>query len=264
MKIENLHIVWFSATGTTKQIVQLIADQFAAESVIKHDITKSVLSEDISIGSNDLMIVGMPVYAGRTPDIAMKALNRFKGAGTPAIIACVYGNRDYDDALLELKNTLQTNAFTIVSAGAFIAQHSIFPAVGASRPDDKDKEIICAFGKKSAALITSLNDANILPDINVKGNHPYKKHGKVPLTPKADKKCNKCGACVNLCPTDAIPDFNPRITLGMNCNACARCIAVCPQQARHFGGFIYRIAGRKFIKDNSARKEPETVYIEIG
>ena len=255
-------MVWFSATGTTKQIVRFIADRFAAESVMKHDITKSKTDEDIRIGSNDLLIVGMPVYAGRVPDIAVKALNKFKGDKTPAVMTCVYGNRDYDDALLELKNILQANGFSIVSAGAFIAQHSIFPAVGASRPDEKDKETITAFGEKSAALIASLEHTNNLPDINVKGNYPYKQPGKIPLTPKADKKCNKCGSCVTLCPTDAIPEFNPRITFGMKCNACARCIAVCPQQARHFGGLLYKIAGRKFTKANSARKEPETVYVE--
>ena len=260
MKVNNLHLVWFSATATTKRITEIIAEQFMAESVMKHDITKKTLSEDILIGSNDLLIVGMPVYAGRIPAIAAKALSKFKGSETPAVMACVYGNRDYDDALLELKNILQTNGFSIVSAAAFIAQHSIFPVVGASRPDDKDKEIITTFGEKSAALIASLEHTNHLPDINVKGNFPYKKPGKVPLTPKADKKCNKCGSCVKLCPTDAIPAINPRITFGKKCNACARCISVCPQQARHFGGLLYKIAGRGFIKANSARKEPETMY----
>ena len=261
MKIDNLHLVWFSATATTKYIISTIAAQFAVESVVKHDITKSKLNDDIHISSNDLLIVGMPVYAGRIPAIAVNALNKFKGNKTPAVIACVYGNRDYDDALLEIKDILQTNNFTVISAGAFIAQHSIFPAVGASRPDEKDKEIITTFGKKSATLISSLDTVNNLPDINVKGNRPYKKHNKVPLTPKVDKKCDKCGVCIKVCPTDAIPSFNPRITFGRQCIACARCIALCPQQARHFGGFIYNFFGKKFIKANSARKEPEVMFL---
>jgi len=264
MKIDNLHILWFSATGTTKLIIQLIAEQFTANSVIKHDITKSTLSDDIHIGSTDLLIVGMPVYAGRIPTIAVNALNKFKGNKTPAVITCVYGNRDYDDALLELKDLVQANAFTVVSAGAFIAQHSIFPTVGTSRPDEKDEKIIKAFGERSAALMASLEQTNNLPDINVKGNHPYKKPGKVPLSPKTDKHCNKCGICVKLCPTDAIPAFNPKITLGMKCNACARCIAVCPQQARRFKGLLYKFAGKSFTKKNSIRKEPEVMYVEIG
>jgi len=263
MKINNLNLVWFSATATTKNITAIIAEQFTTEAVTRHDITKSKLNDDIHIHSNDLLIVGMPVYAGRIPAVAVGALNKFKGNKTPAVIVCVYGNREYDDALLELKDILQANDFTIISAGAFIAQHSIFPTVGTSRPDEKDKEMIASFGRKSASLVSSLETTSNLPDIKVKGNRPYKKGGKVPLTPKADKKCNKCGTCVKLCPTNAIPSFNPRITFGSKCNSCARCIAVCPQCARHFGGLLYKFAGKKFTKDNSDRKEPETIYLEM-
>ncbi len=263
MKIEKTHLVWFSATASTKQIIELIAKQCSPTSVEKYDITKSDLKEDIQMAANDLLIVGMPVYAGRIPAVADKSLQRFKGCNTPAIIVCVYGNRDYEDALLELKDTVQANGFIVVSAAAFIAQHSIFPVVAANRPDEKDKDAIRTFGEKSATLISALDNTNNLPSIKVKGKHPYKKPGKVPLSPKTDKTCNKCGLCVKLCPTNAIPAFNPKITLGSKCFACARCIAVCPQHARHFGGIIYRIAGNKFIKANSTRKEPETMYIEI-
>ena len=263
MDIKNLHLVWFSATATTKQIVGLIAEQFKSESTVKHDITKSSLSEDININPTDLLILGMPVYAGRIPSITIDTLNRFKGNNTPAVIACVYGNRDYDDALLEMKKILQKNGFIIVSAAAFIAQHSIFPEVGASRPDERDIEAIKVFGEKSNKLIASLDNTENLPDINIKGNYPHKKAGKVPLSPKVNRKCNKCGVCVNICPTDAIPTFNPKITFGGKCIACARCIAICPQQARHFGGIIYRIAAKLFVKKNLVRKEPEVVYIEL-
>jgi len=261
MKIDNLHVVWFSATTTTKRITGLIAEQFTAESVTNHDTTKNIPEDDILIGPNDLLIAGMPVYAGRIPAIAAKALSKFKGGRTPAVIICVYGNRDYDDALLELKEILKTNGFSTISAGAFIAQHAIFPAVGASRPDEKDRSIIIDFARKSAAILATIEGTDALPDINVKGNHPYKKPGKIPLSPRAARKCDKCGICAKLCPTDAIPASSPRVTFGSKCIACARCIAVCPQQARHFGGILYRIVGKKFIKDNSARKEPEATYI---
>ena len=262
MKINNLHTIWFSATATTKHITELIAEQFAVESATKYDITQNTPENDIQIGPNDLFIVGVPVYAGRVPAIAVKALNRFKGDKTPAVIVCVYGNRDYDDALIELKDILQTNAFTIISAAAFIAQHSIFPSVGASRPDEKDKSVVVDFARKSAKLLTELEETNNLPDINVKGNRPYIKPGRIPLSPKSDKKCNKCGLCIKICPTNAIPALNPRVTFGSKCIACARCISLCPQQARHFGGILYRIVGKKFVKTYSARKEPEVAYIE--
>jgi Dissimilatory sulfite reductase (desulfoviridin), alpha and beta subunits len=262
MKINNLHIVWFSATATTKHITELVAGQFIAVSATNHDITKERPESNVQAGPNDLLIAGVPVYAGRVPAIAVDALNRFKGEGTPAIIVCVYGNRDYDDALIELKDILQTNAFIVISAGTFIAQHSIFPAVGASRPDEKDKIIIADFARKSAKLLAELESKTNLPDIIVKGNRPYTKPGRIPLSPKTDKKCNKCGLCIKICPTNAIPSLNPRITFGSKCIACARCISLCPQQARHFGGILYRIVEKKFVKTYSVRKEPEVTYIK--
>lgn len=261
MKNEKIHLVWFSATNTTKRIVKCIAEQFLAESVIEYDITKSMLEDDIHVGCYELLIVGMPVYAGRIPAIATYPLQKFKGNKTPAVIICVYGNRDYDDALLELKDTVQTNGFITVSAAAFIAQHSIFPTVGADRPDEKDMSEIQTFGKKSAELVLSLDSTDNLSGIEVKGNHPYKTPGKIPLHPKGNKQCNKCGTCVKLCPTDAIPALNPRKTFGSKCISCARCIAVCPQHARRFTGLIYKFAGKKFTKANVLRKDPETIYI---
>ncbi len=93
---------------------------FAPESVEKHDITKSASKEVIHLSENDLLIVGMPVYAGRIPAIAIDALNKFKGNKTPAVIVCVYGNRDYDDALLELKDIVQNNGFS-----SFPPRHSL-------------------------------------------------------------------------------------------------------------------------------------------
>lgn len=45
-----------------------------------------------------------------------------KGNNTPAIIAAVYGNRHYDDALLQMKDILTEQGFYVIAAGAFIAE----------------------------------------------------------------------------------------------------------------------------------------------
>lgn len=258
MKTENIKLVYFSATNTTKKIMKHIADQLEGNKQ-EYNITQTI-PETEELESTDLLVVGMPVYAGRIPAITLPALNRFKGKGTPAIIVCVYGNRDYDDALLELKDVVEMNGFKVVSAGAFIAQHSIFPEVGAARPDDKDMEAITAFAQKSKQIIDSATDLNALPEITPKGNRPYKVPGKLPLQPSGNRKCTECGTCVKLCPVQAIPADNPRKTDKEKCIACACCITVCPADARHFGGLLYKAAGMKFVKAHAARKEPECYY----
>ena len=255
----EINLVYFSATYTTKKIVKMIAG-YMGDIVNEYDITQTAPDDDITFGEDSLLIVGMPVYAGRIPAKTIGALNRFKGNGTPAILVCVYGNRDYDDALLELKDTVESNGFRVISAGVFIAQHSIFPKVGEARPDAKDFDIIKDFAGKSANILSTSATVKSIQDISVKGNRPYKKPGKIPLKPKGNKHCNDCSTCVKLCPVFAIDENNPRKTNNKICISCGRCIVVCPQKARSFGGLLYKIAGSSFVKANLARKEPEVFF----
>jgi len=262
MKTENINLVYFSATYTTRKIVRSVVKQMEGNTE-EYDITNSVPQTVVEMTDTDLLVVGMPVYSGRIPAQALPALNQFKGSNTPAVIICVYGNRDYDDALLELKYVVEDNGFKIISAGAFIAQHSIFPQVGMGRPDERDLELIADFGKKSQEVIDSITNLHSLSGITPKGNHPYKVPGNLPLKPKGNRKCTECGTCVKLCPVQAIPEDAPRKTDKEKCIVCGRCIVVCPVQARHFGGLLYKIAGKKFIKAYAARKEPESYFTSI-
>lgn len=133
----------------------------------------------------------MPVYAGRIPQLCVNYLNKFKGNKTPAIITCVYGNRDYDDALLELRDIVAVNGFQIISAGAFIGQHSIFPPTGNGRPDEIDRNDAITFGQASMKLLQNISDISQISKIEVKGNYPYKEIKPIPLKPKGSRKCDK-------------------------------------------------------------------------
>ena len=73
--------------------------------------------------ADEALVVGVPSYSGRVPAQASQQLLRVKGDGSPAIIVCFYGNRDYEDTLVELKDLQTANGFRIVSAAAFIARH---------------------------------------------------------------------------------------------------------------------------------------------
>ena len=116
MELLNINIVYFSATNTTRKVIRTIAEQFKSEKK-EYNITQHIPQDEIILDEKDLLIVGMPVYSGRIPGKALVALNKFRANNTPAIIACVYGNRDYDDALLELKDIVETNGFKVVSGG---------------------------------------------------------------------------------------------------------------------------------------------------
>ena len=116
MNIENVHLVYFSATYTTRKVVRAVAARLPG-TVVEHDITALEPPDDVALSDRgDLMVVGVPVYAGRVPVMAADALLRFRGRGTPAIAVCVYGNRAYDDALVELCDLLGDGGFGVVAA----------------------------------------------------------------------------------------------------------------------------------------------------
>lgn len=260
MEYNRVNLIYFSATSTTKKIVRYIAEGTGVPEINCFDITRG-WTEPVAFGPEEIVIIGMPVYAGRIPSVAAESLRRFTGNRTPTMVVCVYGNRDFDDALLELKNRVESGGFDIVSAAAFIGQHAIFPEVGKGRPDEEDKKTAINFGKESYSRIKVISSSDALfPSLSVKGNFPYKPAKSIPLVPRASRKCDACGACVRLCPVSAIHETHPRKTDKTRCIACGRCVTICPRHARHFGGILYALVSRKFVKNFSVRKEPYLIY----
>lgn len=246
--------VIFSPSGTTAKVAGILAGFLAPES-ITYDLTvKGAEHIDIK-ADDDVALFAMPAYAGRLPVLAVERLQAVHGGGRPAIVVVVYGNRDYDDALAELCDFVTSRGFNVVAAGAFIAQHCIFPKVAAGRPDAADVDKLAEFAE---AIRRKIAGGGTLDLDSVKGNRPYKKPAGIPLHPSVDRsRCNGCGICAEQCPAGAIERTAPQHTDGSKCITCCRCINICPRDARHLGGLLYKIAGWKFVKDNTRRLEPE-------
>lgn len=248
--------LYFSATYTTKRVIETVAAELSKETVT-YDITNDPSTDAVAIPSDELLVVGVPVYAGRVPAMAVERLRRFKGNNTPAVIIAVYGNRHYDDAVLELHYIMKECGFRTVAAGAFVAQHSIFPKVGTARPDAEDFADIKKFAEKTAALL-----AADFGEIEIPGNCPYKVPGGIPIWPTASRKCTECGACARLCPTGAIDPSSPKGADKEKCIKCGRCIVVCPKRARRFHGIKYSIAAMRFNHAFATRKANEMWFAE--
>ena len=247
---------YFSATFTTKRVVTLLAEALRGETT-SYDITNDPAVEPIFVPSDTLFVVGIPVYAGRVPAMAVERLRRFRGDRTPAVVVAVYGNRHYDDAVLELHDLVSECGFRVVSAGAFIAQHSIFPKVGAARPDAMDEADIQRFAEQTRDRL----ERDFGP-ITLPGNRPYKVPGGIPIWPTASRKCNGCGACAKRCPTGAIDPAAPKGVDREKCIKCGRCIVVCPSKARHFYGIKYSLAAARFNSAFAARRANEMWFAE--
>ena len=247
-----LHTFFFSPSDTTRKYAKAMTDAFGGESQLI-DLTHGSCEIESELIDGDTVLLISPVYAGRIPALAADLFRQIDGHGMRAIVAVVYGNRDYDDALLELADIAVNEVFVFFSAGAFIAQHCIFPKVANGRPDASDMAVAADFMERA-------KESDNLDISTIKGNRPYKKPGAVPLQPQTDEnECLSCGVCARECPTGAIDP----VTLATDknkCITCCRCIAVCGSHARKFKGVKYATVGKIFCAQNSKRREPELFF----
>ena len=257
MHFSETELVYFSATGTTRKVIETIGKSLSVRSN-DHNLLLHPIREDISIAPDHLTIVAMPVYNGRLPDYGTRSLTHLKGNGTPAIAVVVYGNREYDDALLELKTLLEENGFFVIGAAAFIARHSIFPHVATDRPDENDLALIRDFTRRCAEKLHALPKADAFSPFQVKGNFPYKEARSVPMKPSSGEDCTLCGTCAQICPVNAITVTETETRTDENlCMSCGACITACPNESRQYRGADYEKFKSKFIERFSRRKEPE-------
>lgn len=259
MKIKTINEIYFSPTETTKKTVKAISQYFNSE-IKNFDLLKNPSNNQVDFDDDTLTVVGMPVYAGRIPQVCVDSLRKLKSSGSPAIAVVAFGNRDYDDALLELKDILEDCGFTIIAAGAFVTQHSIFPKAGENRPDKNDFDVINNFAENCSIILDKFDDIKN-KKIDVKGNKPYKEVSIIPIIPDGNRNCTNCGACSKICPTNSIDKDTPRKTNKETCISCSACIHVCPVNARGFHSILFKIASKKFYKNNSTPKKSELFYL---
>lgn len=208
-----------------------------------------------NIKEDDLVVIAMPVFAGRVPALAVERLRRANPHGAKCVVVVVFGNRAYDDALLELKDVATEMGFRVIAAVAASAEHSIIRKYGKGRPDSADEQALRRFG--ADIVRKAVSDDCTMPQ--VPGNRPYKKGGKVPQ-PQGRRGCNGCGACAKHCPADAIPLSDPKTVDSAKCISCMKCVSVCPKSVRKIGAVMNFLATQGLKKVCATRKENE-LYI---
>ena len=257
MRHSTLNLIYFSPTGGTQKVIEEIGKNLSGK-ITAYDLAQNPFERETAMPSGSLTVVGAPVYSGRIPPLCQQSLAHLKGNGMPAIAVAVFGNREYDDALLELKNTLEDAGFLVIAAAAFVSKHVIFPQVAAERPDAEDLRLIAGFARQCAKKLEALPETSKASLANVKGNFPYKPLSRPALRPSADQNCTLCGACVPVCPAQAISlEKKSLVQDGELCISCSACVAVCPEKAMAFRGEGYEGARTKFVEAFSRRKEPE-------
>lgn len=244
------YIITFSPTNQTLACATSLAKHFS-NSITVIDLTKPI--QEITVEETSLCVIAMPVYAGRIPDLARTRFAQIHGNHAKSVVMAVYGNRAYEDALLELKQEASNNGFTVVAGIAAIAQHSIISSIASNRPDEEDHFTL----KVMAEKIKEKLKQPITKDFFVSGNFPYKEGKALPIPIQVNSSCIDCKKCADLCPANAIDLHHVKSTPNNHCISCMRCIAICPVQARQADPLKLKFLEEKLIAVASERKDYE-------
>ena len=249
----SVYEIYFSPTGGTKKVADILTREFAKDIVSVNLTDRKTTPRSFVLSQDDIAVIAVPSYGGRVPVTATERLGAINGNGANAVLVCVYGNRAFEDTLVELQDTAKQAGFKVIAAVAAVAEHSIARQFAAGRPDAEDSQKLCEFAKQIGKKL-SAKDAS---EPAIPGDRPYKKSGGSGMVPKPAKECVKCGVCAKECPVGAIAPDDPKKVDEQACISCMRCIAVCPHSARRLNPVAMGAVGLALKKVCSDRKECE-------
>ena len=257
MNVKNIWAVYFSATGTTKKVVTTLAKDVAQ--ALKADYKETSFNspasrkESLEFTADDLVVLGVPVYAGRVPSLIVPYVkDMIHGNGALAVPVVLYGNRNFDDGLMELRNLMRDNGFHPITAAAIVGEHSFSTTLGAGRPDADDMALVAQLAGKTVEKVNALAEAPA-EAVAVEGCDPIRpyytprdRNGEpikdfLKAKPMTDgDTCVKCGLCAKLCPMGSI-DFEDFSNVAGKCIKCCACVKNCPMGAKYFDheGYLY-------------------------
>lgn len=254
MGIRVVKAVYYSAVGNTKSLVEDLGKALAEELSVPMEVYDFTLpgglEAPLSMGPEDFVVLGAPVYAGKLPNKLMPYIrDEIHGDKTPALTVVTFGNRSFDNALAEMREYLKNNGFIIHGAGAFVMPHVFSKTIAANRPDEGDMEkrrqlvrgVLESLGKgrKESVEVPGDFDAPYYTPLGEDLKPAKFLKAKV----KTTEDCNNCGICVELCPMGSIEKEDPKVITGP-CIKCQACVVKCPQGAKYFddASFLSHVA----------------------
>ena len=243
----------FSPTGGTRKVSGLVSEALGRDAATI-DLTDSGLDfRAVSMTEDDVAVISVPSYAGRVPAVVVDRLGMVRGNGARVVLVCVYGNRAFEDTLVELEDVAKRVGFRVIAAVAAIAEHSVARQFAAGRPDAQD---VAQLAELAQQIRYKLLDEDV-SEPTIPGNRPYKQAGGHAMVPMATEDCVSCGACVAACPVRAIDKDDSKQVNGETCISCMRCISVCPQDTRKLDPSKLAVVTQMLSKACVERKECE-------
>lgn len=241
-------IHYFSGTGNTHDVVQIIADAMRAKG---HVVTLVSIEAAEPYGDlPDLTVVAFPVYAWTPPALVMKYVRRTLRAGAAetgvprsarprAAVVAVDGG-DGGGAAERMGRLLRRRGYDVVRTDRI------------GYPDNWSQFIQTADAASNAAIVTAAHEAGskisrglmdgersrYRASLGYRGATWFGMAMFVPFGRRflgqvfaATDACTACGICVRTCPVGAVSLVGGKPHWRLSCQACNRCINICPESA---------------------------------
>lgn len=244
----------FSPTGGTDRVADILARALGDQVVTVDLCDRNTDFSKVEMG--DLAVIAMPCFCGRVPPLAARRLAEVQGEGTSAVVVVVYGNRAYDDLLVETADLAEQVGFHVIAGIEAVAEHSIVRDFAKGRPDESDDAQLRLFAAQINNKLISVTRS----ELTLPGNRPYKEYKCGGMVPVADDNCINCGKCAQACPTGAIAMDDLKHADATLCMSCMRCIAVCPVNARAIDAERYE-GLKAHLKDVCSVRKEAVLYI---
>jgi ferredoxin/flavodoxin len=274
--VGSVQSIYFSPTGNTKKIVKAIEKSIGLPYKRSIDLTLPKRRDAWSGRfDGDLLLVGVPVYAGSYPALLLPHLNKLDGTDRWAVPVAVCGNAQMRTCLPDLSGVLKKRGFKIAAAANFVGQHSFITEdlpMGKGRPDRNDIKVAHSFGRKLAAkMVSDPTDISMVRGGNIYlrvylsssvesqgSTFPASRHMEVRVSELDKTRCDNCQSCVESCPTNAIDAKTLQIN-DATCIRCFACTVVCPHDLR--GKIVEPDSDLRawFRKQGSVRAEPQII-----
>ncbi|MBN1981999.1 MAG: EFR1 family ferrodoxin [Chitinivibrionales bacterium] len=243
--MKKIVIYYFSGTGNTEYVVQLLCDQFTKLGDIcmllrMEDVLKE--SKAIDAAEYDFTGICYPVHAFDAPQIVYDFIARLpkpNGTRRAFILKCPGDPILNAGSTTKIRRTLKNRGYAV-----FHESIAVMPAnVVIQFNDDFKRALYGAVYRKTAiwageiiAGKRRLQPNNVILDIVTALFSAGEKRGcrQWGKKMKVSERCTMCRKCVALCPAGNITAENGAIHFNGTCNFCLRCIYRCPERAIKF------------------------------
>ena len=272
MNINRIVRIFFSPTHTTKKVIDAITNGLGINNHKTINLNRLEKRRNFYYKARpgEALILGIPVYEERIPDLLYPVLAKLNGQGQPMIVVTNYGNICAGIALKQLYKMMKKQGFKIIAAAHFIGEHSFSSEdikVAAGRPDKEDLSKATLLGQQIKEKMSQFNDSIDLPELSIHGKlllmgKVLPKHSENIFTypPKLIiSQCHYCLKCLKACPVNAINPEN-LTTRDRLCIRCFACVKFCPHNARKI---MYKkpILVKTVLKNKGQKRQEPEIFI---